>query len=268
MAPNRDVVKSKLVPPQVEHGSVESQDLIFRDSGRRRHELAQPVVDEDSLLVIDTRQEMPQREGIAFASLAQYDHYIMCALPRCGVLKIEPRQSRAELGGGILEVGRSGTNLRPGRTSSARRDKGFVAIQLESDPSQRCAHHARTRIVDLQSVSTTQIDRYGRRRVDYELTGRRPDIGMNRSAIQSNPLQPRAHAQQAQARAGVHLDPAGIVRLKAGPRLTVGFEHLANAETARSFFRADRFLSDSKRPLYTGHIPTRESSWRGLRSVD
>jgi len=70
MAPNRDVVKSKLVPPQVEHGSVESQDLIFRDSGRRRHELAQPVVDEDSLLVIDTRQEMPQRQGIALASFA------------------------------------------------------------------------------------------------------------------------------------------------------------------------------------------------------
>ena len=189
MPPNRDVVKSKLVPPQIEHGLVESQDLFFRDKGRRRHELAQPVVDEDSLLVIDARQEMPQREGIAFASLAQDDNYIMRTLLRRGVLKIEPRQSRAELCGGILEVWRSGTDLRPGCTSSARRDKGFVAIQLESDPSQRCAHHGCARIVDLQSVSTTKIDRYGRRRVDYELTGRRPDVGMNRSAIQSNPLQ-------------------------------------------------------------------------------
>jgi len=135
MPPNRDVVKSKLVPPEVEHGLVESQDPFFRDSGRRRHELAQPVVDEFSLLVIDTRQEMPQRESIAVASLAQYDRHIVCALLRCGVLKVELRQSRAELCGGILEVWRSGTDLRPRRTSSARRDKGFVAIQLESDPS-------------------------------------------------------------------------------------------------------------------------------------
>ena len=59
MPPNGDVVKSKLVPPKVEHGLVESKDAFFRDGGRRRHELAQPVVDEDSLLVIDTRQEMP-----------------------------------------------------------------------------------------------------------------------------------------------------------------------------------------------------------------
>ena len=48
MPPNRDVVKSKLVPPEVEHGLVEHglvepQDPFFRDSGRRRHELAQPV---------------------------------------------------------------------------------------------------------------------------------------------------------------------------------------------------------------------------------
>ena len=99
MPPNRDVVKSKLVPPEVEHGLVESQDPFFRDSGRRRHELAQPVVDEFSLLVIDTRQEMPQREGIAVASLAQYDGDIVRTLLRCAVLKIESRQSSAKLCG-------------------------------------------------------------------------------------------------------------------------------------------------------------------------
>ena len=80
MSPNRDVVKSKLVPPKVEHRLVESQDPFFRDSGRRRDELAQPVVDEYSLLVIDTRQEMPQRESIAVASLTQYDRHVVCAL--------------------------------------------------------------------------------------------------------------------------------------------------------------------------------------------
>jgi hypothetical protein len=36
MAPNRDIVKSKFVPPQVEHRLIESQDSFLRDSGRRR----------------------------------------------------------------------------------------------------------------------------------------------------------------------------------------------------------------------------------------
>ena len=80
MPPNRDVVKSKLVPPKVEHRLVESQDPFFRGNGRRRHELAQLVVDEYSLLVIDTLQEMPQRENIAVASLTQYDRHVVCAL--------------------------------------------------------------------------------------------------------------------------------------------------------------------------------------------
>src|ERR1700732_3073564 len=86
MAPNRDVVKPKFVPPQIQHGLIESQDSFFRDSGRRRHELAQPIVDEDSLPLIDTREEMPQGEGIAVASLAQYDRHIVCALLWCAVL--------------------------------------------------------------------------------------------------------------------------------------------------------------------------------------
>ncbi len=80
--------------------------------------------------------------GTSFALSLGISFLVMCALLRCGALKIEPRQSRAELGGGIFEVWRSGTDPRLGRTSSSRRDKGFVAIQLESDPSQRCAHHA------------------------------------------------------------------------------------------------------------------------------
>lgn len=91
MAPDGDVVKTEFIPPPVEHGLIESKNAFFRDGGRRRHKPAQPVVDEDSPLVIDTRQEMPERQGIIFASLAQYDRDIVRALLRCAVLKIEPR---------------------------------------------------------------------------------------------------------------------------------------------------------------------------------
>ena len=92
MAPNRDVVKSQFIPPQVEHRLIESQDSFLRDSGRRWCELTQPIVDKDSLSVIDAGQEMPQRERIALASLAQYDRRIVRPLLRGAVFKIESCQ--------------------------------------------------------------------------------------------------------------------------------------------------------------------------------
>jgi len=70
VAPNRDVVKSQFVPPQIEHGLIESQDSFLRDRGRRWCQLTQSIVDKNSLFAIDAGQEMPQRECIALASLA------------------------------------------------------------------------------------------------------------------------------------------------------------------------------------------------------
>ena len=160
---------------------------------------------------------MPQRECIALASLAQYDLQIARALLRCAVLKIESRQSSAEFRGRIFEIRRPGPDLRPCSARCACRDEGLVAIQFESHPPERCAHHPRARIVHLQGVGAAQVHRYRRRSVDDKFTGRRPDIRMNRSTIQSNPLQSRPHAQQPQACARVHLDLADIVRLKASP---------------------------------------------------
>src|SRR6266567_619911 len=49
MAPNRDVVKTKCVPPPVKHRLVETQDSFLGDTRRRRCELPQSIVNEDSL---------------------------------------------------------------------------------------------------------------------------------------------------------------------------------------------------------------------------
>src|SRR3984893_3720738 len=149
VAPNRDVVKPQLVPPQVQHRLIESQDTLLGDARRGRRELSQAIIDKVSLSLIGARQQMPQRQCISFASLAQYDCQIARALLPCAVLKIESRRSRAELRGRILEVRRAGTDLRPGRASRARRDERLVAIQFESYPPERRAHHPGTRIVHL-----------------------------------------------------------------------------------------------------------------------
>jgi len=91
MAPNRNVIEAELVPPLIEHRLVEAQDSIFCDTGRRRGEGSQPIVDEDPLpLVFDARQQMPQCECVALSSLIQHNRQIPRAWLR-GVLKIESR---------------------------------------------------------------------------------------------------------------------------------------------------------------------------------
>src|SRR5271168_4849086 len=119
MAPNRDVVKPECVPPQIKHGSIEAQDSFFSDTCRRRRESCQPIVDQDSLTLVDTRQQMPERECVAFTRLGKNHREISSPLLRCAVFKIESRQSSAELRGSILKVRCAGTDLRPGRAGRA-----------------------------------------------------------------------------------------------------------------------------------------------------
>jgi hypothetical protein len=40
MAPNRNVVKPEFIPPQIEHGLIETQDSLLRDTWRRSGELS------------------------------------------------------------------------------------------------------------------------------------------------------------------------------------------------------------------------------------
>src|ERR1700722_19290231 len=97
MAPNRDIVKSELVPPQIKHGLIETQDSFLSDTSRRRSKLYQAAVDQQSLSFLDTSQQMPQRECVAFAGLAEHDRQIVGALPWCIVLEIKPCHRRAQL---------------------------------------------------------------------------------------------------------------------------------------------------------------------------
>jgi hypothetical protein len=89
---------------------------------------------------------------------------------------------------------------------------------------------------------------------------------MNCSAIKGNALEICTHRQQAQTRVSFHLDLAGIVSPKAGPRLMVGFKYLPDAETA-SFSPADGMETDSRCSCHAGHVPTRPGNWDRLRFV-
>ena len=122
MSPNRDVVKSQFVPPPVEHRLIESQDSLLCDRGGGWGELTQSIVDKSSLRIIDASQQMPQRERIASASLAQHDRSVVIALLRSAVFKVESRQCGAEFRGPVLEV-RCGPDFRPCRASRSRRDE-------------------------------------------------------------------------------------------------------------------------------------------------
>jgi hypothetical protein len=91
MAPNGDVVKSEFVPPPIQHRLIETQDSVLRDARRRRRKFSQTIVDEDTLPLLDARQQMPQRESVPFASGAEHDSQIIRALLRSSVLEIESR---------------------------------------------------------------------------------------------------------------------------------------------------------------------------------
>src|SRR5437870_5323391 len=117
---------------------------------------------------------MPQRKGVTFARVGQNDRQVRGTLARSAVLKVESRQSVEEGSGCIFKVGCSRADFRPGCTRCACRDEGLVSIELEPDPAEGSAHEPTARIVHLQGVSTTQVDRNSRRRVDDELTGWRP----------------------------------------------------------------------------------------------
>src|SRR5271170_5727470 len=123
MAPNRNVVESKLVPPQVQHRLIETQNAFFRDTGWRRRKLNQSVVDKQALPLFDASQQMPERERDALARLGKHDRQIVGALLRCVVFKIKSRQSSAELWRRILKVRSARTRLWPRLACCARRNE-------------------------------------------------------------------------------------------------------------------------------------------------
>src|ERR1700722_1250505 len=187
---------------------------------------------------------MPDRQRVTFAG-PRKDYRQVCSPLRCrAVIEIESCQRCTKLRGCIFKVRSTRADSRTGRARRAGRDESFVTVQLESDPPERGADEPVARIVHLQGVSTTQVYRGSRRRIDNELTRRRPDESTYFSAVQSDPFHALAHGEQAHARVRLDLDLANVFCLQTGSRLGVGFKNLTYTESPRAFVRVDSGRSD------------------------
>ena len=69
--PQRNVSEIKLVPPQIQHLLIKTQNAVARDFRRRRDERGQAVVDKIALRFTDAREEMPDGESVALARFSE-----------------------------------------------------------------------------------------------------------------------------------------------------------------------------------------------------
>src|SRR5258707_289847 len=148
--------------------------------------------------------------------------------------EIESRQGVAKRLRCIFHVWRARADFGARLADGSCGDEGFVAVELEADPSHGGAQKARAGIVDVQGVYAAEIDGHGGGRIDYKFAGRRPDGGVNGAAFEGEALAAGAVGDQAETGSGVDLDAAGFIERDAGPRRTVGHKSLPNSQFSRS----------------------------------
>ena len=114
-------------------------------------------------------------------------------------------------------------------TDSAGGNEGFVAVKFKAHPTHGSTQQASTGIVHLQGVDAAEIHGDGGRSIDDKLTGRRPDGGMNCTALEREPLPAGAVGNQAKPRTGVDFDAARFIERDGGPREVIGHQGLADS---------------------------------------
>ena len=256
MAPYRDVVKSEFIPPAIKHGLIEAEDAFPSDADWWRRELFQALEDALALAPIHTREQVPEGQGITHASLREKYRDVIGSLLRCDIFEIEACKSRSEFWGRIFEIGDTGTNFGARGAGGAGRNKRFMMIQLEADPSEGGTQQTRSGIVNVQRVGATEVHGHGRGSVHDELPSRRPDVGVDGSTVESDSFQLLIHGDETQAGAGIDIDLANFRRLKAGAGVIVGLKDLADGETL-STSPGDGAATDTWRSGEARDIPAR-----------
>src|SRR5580692_11900232 len=95
-APQRGVSKAQLVPPQIQHLLIEAKNAIARDSGRRRDEGCQALVNGAALRFVNASEQVPDSKRVTLARLREDFAELAAPFFRCTRAKIEFGQGCAK----------------------------------------------------------------------------------------------------------------------------------------------------------------------------
>src|SRR6266567_6251209 len=254
-APHENVAEAEGVPPVVEHLPIQAQGALAGYACGWWSDRSEAIIDAGAIRIADAGEQMPKRERVFLAGVDEEDPKQSVALCRRIHVKVKSRQGFAEGSGSIFKIRCARADLWARGTHGASGDERFVAVELEADPAESRAQEARARIVYLQGVNASQIHGHGGRRIDNKLARRRPDGGVNRSALEREPLAASSALDDPDSRACVDVNGAGFIEGDVCPGRTVGHECLPNAKLASPCIRANGFQSDSRRACQTSHFP-------------
>src|SRR5580704_3007471 len=156
-SPQRNVSEVKLVPPQIQHLLIETQNTVARDSRRRRNERCQAVVNGTALRFANASEKMPDGERVALPRLREDFAEFGAPLLRRVRRKVKLGQGFAKRFGSVIKIRSAGPHFGPCCANRARGDEGFMSVQLETNPSEFCSENPRAGIVHLQRIGTAQV---------------------------------------------------------------------------------------------------------------
>src|SRR5260370_8323754 len=187
-APHENVAEAEGVPPVVENLPIQTQGAVAGYACGWWSDRSEAIIDAGAIRIADAGEQVPNRERVFLARVNEEDPKQGVALCWRVHAKVKSRQGFAEGSGSIFKIRCAWADLWACGTYGARGDEGFVAVELEPDPTESRAQKARAGIVYLQGVNASQVHSDSGRRIHDKFARRRPDGSVNRSALEREPL--------------------------------------------------------------------------------
>ena len=168
---------------------------------------------------------------------------------------IELSERLAEALGGVFEVRRARTDGGARGAHGPGGNERVMTVEMEPDPAERGANGAGAIGGDLERVGAAKIDRDSGGRVDDELRGTSPDVGVDGAEIELNAFVAGAGLEEAKARIGIDLNFAEVVFGKRGAGNGVGDESLADMEFGCGVAAGEDARANLRRALEIGNVP-------------
>src|SRR5260370_12529033 len=156
-APEVDIAEAERAPPVVQHLPIEPQDAFACYALRRRSERSEALIESRAIRIADAREQVPKCESIIFPRVDEEDAKQSIPFGRGVRFEVESRQSVPKRSGSIFHVRRAGADLRTCLTDCSSGNKGFMAVQLEADPSHGGGQKACAGIAHVQRGNEAEI---------------------------------------------------------------------------------------------------------------